>query len=121
MDDPDTGQARIASGVNVLAGLWLIIAPWVLGYGESETAVWNQTVIGVAVAVLALIRTAAPAQFAALSWINFVFGAWLLVSAFVLQYEPGVAVESIVWNNVIAAIVILAMATWSAMATSQRR
>jgi hypothetical protein len=51
----------IASGLNIIAGIWLIISPFVLGY-------WNPS------------RTGTSDQ---LSWVNVVLGLWLIVSTFV--------------------------------------
>src|SRR5690242_3182825 len=45
----------VFSGLNVLAGVWLIIAPWVLGY-EAGDPKWNDVVFGAIVVVLALVR-----------------------------------------------------------------
>lgn len=37
---------------NLILGLWLIIAPWVLGFSAQKLATWNLMVVGVVVAVL---------------------------------------------------------------------
>jgi hypothetical protein len=41
--------------LNVIAGIWLIISPFVLGYGSGD-AYWNPIVFGAIVAVVALAR-----------------------------------------------------------------
>lgn len=41
--------------VNIPAGLWLMIAPWLLA-GSTPTATWNDVIVGVAVIFLALSR-----------------------------------------------------------------
>lgn len=38
----------------VLFAAWLIVSPWILGYGAFTTAIWNQIVVGIVVLVLAL-------------------------------------------------------------------
>ena len=43
-----------ASGLNVLAGIWIIIAPFVLGYDDGDPY-WNDLVLGAIVFVLGLI------------------------------------------------------------------
>ncbi|HEX5323667.1 MAG TPA: SPW repeat protein [Capsulimonadaceae bacterium] len=41
--------------INVIAGIWLFIAPWVLGfYSASHAPAWNQWVIGVIVFILSV-------------------------------------------------------------------
>lgn len=116
--DSATGQVATASGLNLLLGIWLIVAPWVLDYSDVTAAVWNQVTVGIVVAVLALARVAAPRQFASLSWVNAVLGAWLVIAPFVLAYEGGGgAPAAVIWNDVIIGLSILALGVWSAMAT----
>ncbi len=49
------------SWLNVLAGIWLIIAPWILGY-QTLGAKINDVVLGVIITVVALIVALAPLQ-----------------------------------------------------------
>lgn len=44
------------SGINVLAGIWLIISPWVLGLSSNRVATWDLVILGIIVGVLAAIR-----------------------------------------------------------------
>jgi len=115
-------RARLASGINVLAGIWLFLAPMVLGYADMEQALWNDRVIGVAIFVLALTRVAAPDRFAAISWVNFVLGAWLIIAPFLLFYGGVSAVGEPVaatGNDILVGILVIAMAAWSASATNR--
>jgi hypothetical protein len=41
--------------VNVLLGLWIAAAPWVLGYQTIEPAFYNGIIAGLAVAVIAFV------------------------------------------------------------------
>ncbi|MER3406665.1 MAG: hypothetical protein C4289_17095, partial [Chloroflexota bacterium] len=45
--------------LNVILGLWLIISPWVLGYTTTTAAFYNALIVGVLVAVFALLGWAA--------------------------------------------------------------
>ncbi|MDI7861984.1 SPW repeat protein [Rhizobiaceae bacterium n13] len=38
--------------VNLVLGLWLIVAPWMLGFTASMSAMWTHIVLGVLVAAL---------------------------------------------------------------------
>ncbi len=40
--------------VNAALAAWLIVSPWVLGFGTDQAAAWNQYAVGVLVGVLAL-------------------------------------------------------------------
>lgn len=37
----------------VVLGIWLIVSPFILGYSNVANALWNNIVIGIAVAVIA--------------------------------------------------------------------
>ncbi len=100
------------SGLNVLAGIWLIIAPWVLGYSARDPR-WNDVVFGIIVAVLALIRVSGAYRADFLSWINALIGVWLFVAAFTIDHT---AVAS--WNDVILGIIVFLLAISSADATA---
>jgi hypothetical protein len=105
---------RWVSGVNVLAGVWLMLAPFALGYGDVTAAVWNDVIIGLTVFVLALFREAKPLEHEGVSWTNFVLGAWLLVAPFVAGYGD---VGAAVGNDITLGVIILICAAWSAVAS----
>ena len=120
------------SGVNIVAGLWLIIAPFVLGYDEIRAALWNDVVIGIIVAAFAVARVARPLMNPSLSWINAVLGLWLIVAPFVLGYGRVVEVEALaaegavgagqiaMWNDIIVGVIILVLGAWSALSARGR-
>ena len=58
-----------ASGLNALAGIWLIIAPFVLGYRNGDPY-WNDIILGVIVCVLAMLSAGAgeDAAYAERAW-----------------------------------------------------
>lgn len=118
-DGTDVAQVQTASGLNILVGLWLVIAPWVLDYSEQSNAVWNQVGVGVVIAALASFRVFAPRQWASLSWINFVLGLWLIIAPFVLTYNETGNTQAILWNDIISGLLVLSLAAWSAVATSR--
>lgn len=49
------------SWLNVLAGIWLIIAPWILGHQTLASKI-NDVVLGVVVMVVGLIVALAPRE-----------------------------------------------------------
>jgi hypothetical protein len=40
--------------INLLVGIWVAISPWVLRVADQGTVMWNELIVGIAVAVLAL-------------------------------------------------------------------
>ncbi len=35
-------------------GIWLVLSPWILGFAEVNLALWNVTIAGTCIALLAL-------------------------------------------------------------------
>jgi hypothetical protein len=100
------------SGLNVLAGIWLIIAPWVLGY-SAEDPRWNDVVFGIIVGVFALTRAFGAYREDWLSWVNALIGVWLFVAAFTID-QTSVAR----WNDIVLGIIVFGLAIGSAEATA---
>ena len=40
--------------INVLAGMWMIISPWVLGFEGNMAATWSAVITGIIVGLVAL-------------------------------------------------------------------
>lgn len=102
-----------ASGLDVLAGLWLVLAPFLLGY--SGTPLMNDIIIGLAVAVFAGSRLLGDGyKIAWPSWVNVLLGLWLFFAPFTLGYTE---MSTALWNDVILGIVVVVLATISALST----
>jgi hypothetical protein len=108
-------EVATASGLNVLAGIWLVIAPFVLGYGNGDP-IWNDVVFGAIVGLLALARVGGAYRAASLSWINALIGVWLFCSAFWLD-----ATGTAGWNDIILGLIVFVLGVASATATEDAR
>lgn len=102
-----------ASGINVLAGIWLIIAPFVLGY--SNNVYWNDIVFGAIVGILALARISGAWRASWLSWVNMLIGVWIFVSAFWLDNQARAS-----WNDVILGAIVFFLGLISATAGEEQ-
>jgi hypothetical protein len=111
-----TGTAKGLSALNVIAGIWLILSPFIVGYADLAGPMWNSIIVGGVVLVLAAIRAANPLHAVALSWINALLGVWLIIAPFVLVRE--MRTPGLTWNDVILGIVVLVLGAGSALATS---
>jgi SPW repeat-containing protein len=108
-------QARIASSVNILLGIWLIVSPWVFHYSTNgPPAILNSVIVGAFIAVLAATRLAAWRDTAPLSALNLVLALWIIASPWVEGYAANVGG---VRDNVILGVVIAALAVGSGGAT----
>jgi hypothetical protein len=104
------GQAVTASGLNLVAGIWLLLAPFILGYGGTVAAL-NNLIVGIIVGVVALVRMFSSTRTNWLSWVNAVAGLWLIFAPTILGYGIGVART----NDVVVGIIVLALGVWSAL------
>lgn len=114
----DLSNVKAASGFNIIAGIWLIIAPFVLGYANVAAPLWNELIVGALVLVLAAVRVGNPARYTGLSWANLVLGLWLIAAPFVLQYW---GLGRAMWNEIIMGIIVAALAASSASMTNSFR
>ena len=97
------------SWMNISLGIWVIISPFVVQFTRLPAAMWNNVIVGIVIAVLAIIRVSVPRQ-TGWSWANVILGIWMIISPFAL----GAMTTAILWNNIILGIVIALIATGSA-------
>lgn len=104
-------EARTLSGLNILAGIWLIIAPFVLNYASSGNK-WQEVVFGAIIAILGVIRLAAS-NVAWPSWINLLAGIWIIIAPWAISNTTTAAR----WNEVIIGIMVAVLAWGSGAIT----
>lgn len=107
-----------ASWTNLVLGLWLIIAPFSLAYAAVTAAVYEDVILGIVVASLALWRALAreTPEMAYVSWTVAVGGLWVLIAPFALGYN---ATTAAAYNDVIVGLAVLILATWRAVSRPQ--
>jgi hypothetical protein len=102
-------QVRIASGLNFLAGIYLLFSAWIGGVSAGNH--WNGIIAGIVVAILAASRfTGSSGPWA--SWIDALIGVWLIISPWVYGY----AGQDWMWNSIVVGIIMLVLGVWSALA-----
>jgi len=79
----DLRQIHIASGVSVVAGIWLVAAPVLLNYAQAVIR-WNDTIAGLLLLLLAWLRYVHPLHRFWMSWVTAFIGLWLTGSPFLL-------------------------------------
>lgn len=102
--------------LNVVMGLWLVLAPWVLGYSTSATSVWNARIVGIIIILIALWAMATPDTLN-IEWLNVVAGAYLLISSFWMDRGMTVAFT----NHLIVGLAVGILAYWARSATEDLR
>lgn len=105
----NSDKSRIADWINLVLGIALFVSPWVLGFADGGTAVWNACYSGAIVAVLAFY---ALANFSL--WherLMAVAGLWILVSPWVIGFT---GIAAALWVHVVLGIAVTALAGWRA-------
>lgn len=102
-------KIRWQDWVNVLFGVWLIISPFIWGYSDNAVAAWNSYILGIAVALFAIIALFSPQAWE--EWVNLILGVWLIISPFVLAFSSGLADAT--WTNIIMGILVAGDSLWA--------
>lgn len=102
MDTLNRWQDRVEIG----AGLWLCVAPWVLGFPAA--AAWCAAVVGVGVVLLATEDMLLPSQID--DWANAILGIGLMVSPWAWNYTDH---QSAMINALAMGLVITLMSGWA--------
>ncbi len=93
--------------VNAVAGVWLVVSPWVLGFQANMPAMWTMVAIGIVLGAVALGATFVPRQWE--EWTEVALAACLAVSPWVLSFR---GTEMALVNAVLVAAVIMVLALW---------
>ncbi len=106
--------SNTASIISLLIGIWLIISPYILNYSSFGISSSNAVIVGIVVAILALIKLANyEANWA--GWINFLLGLWMIIAPFAMGHG---SVGTVVSNEVILGIILAISSLTSSMAGS---
>ena len=104
-------DAHLASLVNVLAGIYLFLSPWIFPANLNTAGAWNAVVAGFVVAILAFDHMSLIDQFW-LSWINAAVGVWIIISPWVFGYSADIGMT---WSCVITGLVVIVLAVVAAL------
>jgi len=106
-------QARTASTINMLLGIWLIASPWIFDYG-GRPAVLSSVMAGALIAIIAANRLASLRSTAGLSGVNVLLGVWTVASPWLCEYTANIGA---LLDNVILGVAVAALAMVSGSAT----
>ncbi|MET8846411.1 SPW repeat protein [Amycolatopsis sp. NPDC004625] len=104
-----TAVAGAAAGLVLLAGLYLVMAPWLTGFGGAGVLALSDTLVGLVLIALAIARTATR-RLALIGWVVPVLGAWAAVSPWLLRHagETSPSTGALVGNVVAGLVVVVA-------------
>jgi hypothetical protein len=86
MTNSSISSVKGAASINIIAGAWLFISPWVYR-AYMEPSAWNSWIVGAAIVLLAAIRVSNPETTRGLSVVTALLGAWTFVSPWVYAYS----------------------------------
>jgi hypothetical protein len=98
-----SGMATV-DAAQLVAGLVLFAAPWVLGFTDTQAAAWNAWIVG---AVIALVALGALTMFNRYEeWANLALGLWAVIAPWALGFAAGAAM----WTHLAVGVVVAALA-----------
>lgn len=95
--------------INLLLGIWLIIAPFAIGYAAlSGAAVGEDIVLGILLIAFSWWILAAMAPPMGAAWFEVLCGIWLIIAPFVLRYTA--MARAATGNDVVCGIIAIVVA-----------
>ena len=109
------GLLRALGLIDVVAGLWLVSAPFVLGYPHAyphQRALFNDLIVGALVSMLALLHLLQWNSGRWASRIVVFLGLWLLLAPIILNYrlDPTIGSAALVSDIATGVVVLLGAA-----------
>lgn len=98
--------------INLLAGIWLFISPWVYRSYTVSNA-WNSWIIGALIVIFAVSRLSNLAT-RGLSVVNLVLGAWTFASPWIFGYTGD---TSRFVNNLCVGVIVFVLSIYGSSVT----
>ncbi|MFF4775496.1 SPW repeat protein [Microtetraspora fusca] len=113
--------AQLTDGLTLLAGIYLAVSPWIVGFRTLPNITVNNLITGILVALLALGYSSAYGRTYGLAWVAPVVGVWTIISPWVIS-GPNNRLGVIISNVVVGAIILLlGLANMSTGMTAAKR
>jgi len=112
----DHTSARMLSLAVVLAGLWQVVAPFLLNFTNEQMAMRNAIGTGIALVLFAGLGAFGAGRWSstvvsAFNWLACLTGLWLLISPFVLQYRE---IAPAFWSAIVVGLLSFIIAGYAA-------
>lgn len=101
----ETRIAKAVDGLTLMAGLYVAMSPWIVGFNTTPTLLVNDLITGLAVAMLALGFASAFGRTHGMTWTMPLLGVWVIITPWVVS---GITTSTgIVLSNVISGAVVV--------------
>ena len=106
--------AKGLSWVLAVAGLWEILAPFIIGYSSVTGAMVNAIILGILILGIGIWAAVmnSGGTIKVLSWINAILGLWVLLSPFIIRYSQ---TTGAMVNDLIIGIGVVIVGIWAAV------
>jgi hypothetical protein len=105
--------AKAFGWVTLVAGVWEILAPFIIGYSQSTGAMVDAIILGVLLLAfglwVALSKSSGTVR--TMSWVNAVLGLWLILAPFIIGYSGSTGA---LVNDIIVGGVVVILEVWGA-------
>jgi hypothetical protein len=99
----ETPSARAVKGLTFLAGLYLAVSPWVVGFNHFTTLTANDLIAGIALAVLAFGSVFAYSRTRGIVWVAPLVGVWTIIAPWVVSGH--FATTATLWSNIVTGVI----------------
>ncbi|TSD98145.1 hypothetical protein FOS14_14260 [Skermania sp. ID1734] len=100
-----TPVGQFTDTLTLMAGLYVAVSPWIVGFHGTTSLMMNDLIAGLAVAILAIGFGSANGRFHGLAGAVPLLGIWMIICPWVIS---GVSVTAgMAWSNVVGGAVVL--------------
>jgi len=116
----ETQVAQATSGLTLMAGLYVAMSPWIVGFSTTSSSLMiNDLITGLAVTMLALGMASAYGRTHGIAWTVPLLGVWVIVAPWVINAVD--TTTGMVLSNVIGGAVVVLLGLGALGATMMRR
>ncbi|MGH7973212.1 MAG: SPW repeat protein [Limisphaerales bacterium] len=108
MRDDHVSAIKTGATLNLLAGIWLFVSPWVYRIHSNPDS-WNSWIVGAIIAILAAIRIGNPLETRGVSIVNLILGIWTFASPWIYGYT---GYSGRFANSLIVGVIVFALGVW---------
>jgi len=94
--------------INAVIGIWLVIAPWMLGFLYDAGATSASIVFGTLQVIMSFWETTKSGWNSWQNWISLITGLWFVLFPFVYSLTDGV-----LWSSIILGLMTVLFSLWS--------
>jgi|SRR5689334_3388074 len=101
---------KATATINILAGIWLFLSPWVYQAYSPSPSAWNSWIVGALIVLFGVIRVSNPMSARGASIVNLLLGIWTFASPWIYGYTHTTG-EFV--NSLCVGVIVFVLATIS--------